>query len=161
MTGAPFPSMPGQRASSLLALDLGTRAGWAMRTALGTVLHGYIDLKGGRYEGGGMRFLRFQRWLDELHGAAPVGEVAFEEVRRHVGVDAAHVYGGLLATLTAWCEQHEIPYRGVPVATIKRAATGKGNASKAEVVAAVQARGFEVSDDNVADALALLLTVEA
>ena len=30
--------------------------------------------------------------------------------------------------LTAWCEEHELPYQGVPVGTIKRYATGKGNA---------------------------------
>ena len=144
----------------LLALDLGTRSGWAMRTNLGTVAHGFIDLKGGRFEGGGMRFLRFGRWLDQLHQASPVTEVAFEEVRRHLGVDAAHVYGGLMATLTAWCEQQGLPYSGIPVGTIKRAVTGSGNAGKDRVIEAVRARGFEVTDDNAADAIALLLTVE-
>ena len=78
-------------------------------------------------------------------------------MRRHVGVDAAHAYGGFLATLTAWCEHHQIPYQGVPVGTIKKHATGKGNASKEDVIAAVQARGHDPVDDNEADALALLL----
>jgi Holliday junction resolvasome RuvABC endonuclease subunit len=85
-----------------------------------------------------------------------IGAIYFEEVRRHLGVDAAHVYGGLLATLTAWCEHHQIPYQGVPVGTIKRHATGKGNAGKAEVIAAMKALGHPVTDDNEADALALL-----
>lgn len=147
--------------AGLPALDLGTRSGWAMRTNLGTVAHGFIDLKGGRFEGGGMRFLRFGRWLDQLHEANPVAEVAFEEVRRHLGVDAAHVYGGLMATLTAWCEQNAIPYSGIPVGTIKRAVTGTGNAGKGRVIEAVRALGFEVTDDNAADAIALLLTVES
>jgi Holliday junction resolvasome RuvABC endonuclease subunit len=62
----------------------------------------------------------------------------------------------LLATLTAWCERHQIPYQGVPVGTIKRHATGKGNAGKAEVIAAMKALGHPVTDDNEADALALL-----
>lgn len=146
--------------TALLAIDLGTRTGWAMRASKAALLHGYIDLRGGRYEGGGMRFLRFARWLDELHGAHPVGEVVYEEVRRHLGVDAAHIYGGLQAHLTAWCESRGIPYRGIPVGTIKRAVTGKGNASKAQVIAAVQALGHAVTDDNVADAIALLLTAE-
>ena len=48
----------------------------------------------------------------------PIGEVVYEEVRRHMGVDAAHVYGGLMATLTAWCEGQGIAYAGVPVGTI-------------------------------------------
>ena len=51
------------------------------------------------------------------------------------------VHGGLLATLTAWCEQNVIPYQGVPVGTIKRFIAGKGNADKDAVIAAVQSRG--------------------
>src|SRR5690606_19315061 len=77
-------------------------------------------------------------------------------VRRHVGVDAAHAYGGFMAHLTAWCEHHQIPYRGVPVGTIKKHATGKGNAGKDAVIAAVRAWSFDPVDDNEADALALL-----
>jgi hypothetical protein len=48
------------------------------------------------------------------------------------------------------------PPCGVPVATIKRHVTGRGNAHKAAVIAAVQALGFIPADDNEADALALL-----
>jgi len=83
--------------------------------------------------------------------------VWFEEVRRHAGTDAAHVFGGFLATLSTWCEQRSVPYQGVPVGTLKRFATGKGNAGKEAVIAAVRARGFTPADDNEADALALLL----
>jgi hypothetical protein len=151
----------------ILALDLGTTTGWALRSANGPVAHGFVSFKSQRFEGGGMRYLRFGRWLaDMLSLSGPqsdsqtnltgIGAVYFEEVRRHLGVDAAHVYGGLLATLTAWCEHHQIPYQGVPVGTIKRHATGKGNAGKAEVIAAMKALGHPVTDDNEADALALL-----
>ncbi len=58
-----------------------------------------------------------------------------------MGTDAAHVYGGLLATLTAWCEHHQIPYEGIPVSTINKATTGKGNASKVEMIKAMYAKG--------------------
>jgi Holliday junction resolvasome RuvABC endonuclease subunit len=44
----------------------------------------------------------------------------------------------------------------VPVGTIKRHATGRGNADKDAVIAAVRALGFNPEDDNEADALALL-----
>ena len=104
-----------------------------------------------------MRFLRFKHWLAEIKTmTGEINAVYFEEVRRHVGVDAAHVYGGLMATLTTWCEHHRIPYQGVPVGTIKKHATGKGNASKNEMVASARARGHTPADDNEADALALL-----
>jgi hypothetical protein len=155
----------------ILALDLGTTTGWALRSANGPVAHGFVSFKSQRFEGGGMRYLRFGRWLADMLALSGqqsgsqtgsqtnltgIGAVYFEEVRRHLGVDAAHVYGGLLATLTAWCEHHQIPYQGVPVGTIKRHATGKGNAGKAEVIAAIKALGHPVTDDNEADALALL-----
>ena len=63
---------------------------------------------------------------------------------------------GLMATLTAWAELRGVPYQGVPVGTVKRHATGKGNAAKEEMIAAARARGFRPSDDNEADALAIL-----
>lgn len=161
------PDHPDQK-TNILALDLGTTTGWALRSAQGPIAHGFVSFKSQRFEGGGMRYLRFRRWLDDLRdtvcrtGTSPgIDALYFEEVRRHLGVDAAHVYGGLLATLTAWCEHHQIPYQGVPVGTIKRHATGRGNASKAEVIAAVRSLGHPVTDDNEADALALLHCVLA
>jgi Holliday junction resolvasome RuvABC endonuclease subunit len=42
------------------------------------------------------------------------------------------------------------------VGTIKKHATGKGNASKEEVITAMRAMGHAVTDDNEADALAIL-----
>ncbi|MFO1209005.1 MAG: hypothetical protein U1E40_07255 [Amaricoccus sp.] len=117
-----------------------------------------MSLRPSRYDGGGVRYLRFRSWLDQLAGdVGPISAIHFEEVRRHAGTYAAHIYGGLLATLTAWAEQSVIPYQGVPVGTIKRHVTGKGNASKADVIAAVRARGFLPTDDNEADAIAILL----
>jgi hypothetical protein len=89
--------------------------------------------------------------VDETAGA--IGAVYFEEVRSHRGVAAAHAYGGFLGHLTAWAEVNKIPYRGVPVATIKRHATGKGNANKDAMMAAARARGFSPTDDNEADAV--------
>lgn len=141
-----------------LAIDIGTSTGWALRACDDYISSGTVSFKPSRYDGGGMRFLRFRRWLEELEEqAGPVEAVYFEEVRRHAGNDAAHIHGGLLAVLTAWCEEHLIAYQGVPVGTIKRFATGKGNADKAGVIDAMRARGYAPVDDNEADALAILL----
>ena len=143
--------------TTILSLDLGTTTGWAMRLADGSVVSGTMEFKPGRYEGGGMRFLRFRSWLDHLEFAAKTIDLLhFEEVRRHAGTDAAHIYGGFLAHLSAWCELKHIPYQGVPVGTIKRHATGKGNAGKEAVIAAMRSKGFNPEDDNEADALAIL-----
>lgn len=142
----------------LLALDLGTKTGWALHGSDGRITSGTAEFKNDRWQGGGMRFLRFKRWLTEIKQAAGYLDAVFvEEVRRHAGVDAAHAYGGFLAHVTAWCEHHVIPYEAVPVGTIKRFVTGKGNANKDAVIAAVSALGFAPTDDNEADAIALLL----
>ena len=143
--------------TTILALDLGTTTGWALRSSDGAITSGSASFRPQRFEGGGMRFLRFKRWLAELKDmTGGIHALYFEEVRRHVSTDAAHAYGGFLATLTAWCEHHQIPYQGVPVGTIKKHATGKGNASKDDVLSAMRALGHAPADDNEADALALL-----
>jgi Holliday junction resolvasome RuvABC endonuclease subunit len=141
---------------AVVAIDLGTTTGWAVRSANGQIASGTVTFRPGRFEGGGMRYLRFRRWIAEVLDGEKPEAVHFEEVRRHAGTDAAHVYGGMLAELTAECELRGVPYQGVSVGTIKRHATGKGNAPKEAMVAAVRALGFSPADDNEADALALL-----
>lgn len=143
--------------TTILALDLGSQLGWALLAGDGLINGGSENFRPQRFEGGGFRYLRFKRWLTEIKQSVDgIDCLHFEEVRRHVSTDAAHAYGGFLATLTAWCEHHQIPYQGVPVGTIKKHATGKGNAGKDAVIAAVRALGFDPADDNEADALALL-----
>jgi Holliday junction resolvasome RuvABC endonuclease subunit len=145
------------KSSTILALDLGTHTGWALTARDGRITSGTQSFKPQRFEGGGMRYLRFKRWLAEIKQCSDgIDAVFMEEVRRHAGVDAAHAYGGFLATLTSWCEHHQIPYQGVPVGTIKKFATGRGNADKDEMIAAMRGRGHSPTDDNEADALALL-----
>jgi crossover junction endodeoxyribonuclease RuvC len=143
---------------AILALDLGSRCGWAVLPRSGRIASGVSEFKPGRFEGAGMAFLRFEKFLaDVTNASGPFDAVVFEEVRAHAGTLAAQVYGGFLAHLTAWCERHAVPYLGVPVATIKRHVTGKGNASKDDVINAVRARGHAPKDDNEADAIAILL----
>lgn len=148
-----------------VAFDLGTSCGWALGShdPLEPYDYGVFDLRPRRYQGGGMRFVLFRSFLNDTL-KDDVGLVAFEEVRRHAGTDAAHIYGGLMATLCVACEIRSIPYVGIPVATIKRHATGKGNAPKEAMVAwALRARELGrvapfdggIGEDE-ADALALL-----
>ncbi|WP_332060793.1 crossover junction endodeoxyribonuclease RuvC [Bartonella sp. CB74] len=146
---------------TILCVDLGTKTGWAICGADNHIISGTVNFQPRRFEGGGMRYLRFKQWLTEIMMAANhIDAVYFEEVRRHVGTDAAHAYGGFLATLTAWCEHHQIPYEGIPVCTIKKATTGKGNASKEEMIKAVCSKGHAPQDDNEADALAILYLIK-
>lgn len=151
----------------ILGIDPGTKCGWAVLDDGRRIASGVWDLSSKRHEGGGMRFVRLRCYLDEIAGLG-IDAVGYEEVRRHMGVDAAHVYGGVVATIQAWCERRpgsslQLPYRGVPVGTVKKVATGKGNAKKDQMCAAVVGWfGYEPKDDNEADALfiAVALGVE-
>jgi crossover junction endodeoxyribonuclease RuvC len=142
----------------ILAIDPGTQCGYSYRDERGNHTSGVWCLKGGRHEGGGMRFVRLRGYLNEIHRTYPIDAVAYEEVRGHKGTDAAHIYGGVLAVLTEFCEAEGIPYAGYPVGSIKRHATGKGNANKEAMVKASHARwprahGYvEDWNDNEADA---------
>ena len=129
-----------------------------MRAPDGLITSGTVSFRPSRYDGGGMRYLRFRSWLDQLaDDAGAIAAIHYEEVESHAGTDAAHIHGGLLATLTAWAEQRSVLYQGAPVGTVKKHATGKGNAGKPAMIAAARARGFNPSDDNEADALAILV----
>ena len=91
-----IPNCDGARSESLpldtprnrciLALDLGTATGWAIRGHDGLVTSGTVSLRPGRFDGGGMRYLRFTNWLTEVDRlSGPVAAIWFEEVRRHAG----------------------------------------------------------------------------
>lgn len=152
--------------NSFLALDLAITTGWAAASICPP--NPNVQIQSGvqefainsRIEGAGMRYLRFSRWLDEMHRLLHLERLSFEEVKqRPLSVAAGHMYGGFMATLTAWCESNNVPYEGIPVGTIKKHATGKGNAGKEEVKKAMRAKGHSPSDDNEADALAQLYLV--
>jgi Holliday junction resolvasome RuvABC endonuclease subunit len=142
---------------TILAIDLATTTGWAV-SSCNIITSGTVSFKGGRFEGGGMRFLRFRRWLREMLESEKPDVLFYEEVRRHLSTDSAHIYGGLLAIMQAECEAKEIPYSGIPVGTIKKHATGKGGADKKAMIAAAAARWPDqsIESDDQADALWIL-----
>lgn len=139
----------------ILCLDLGTKTGFAAHSRATGIISGVKDFSTKRNEGGGMRYLEFKRWLDSINKGA-ITEVYWEEVRRHAGTSAAHVYGSFQGVLMAWCEENRIAYKSVPVGTIKRSATGRGNASKQDMIDAAKALGFNPATDDEADAIHIL-----
>ncbi len=152
--------MKGGRMSNtpILALDLGTRTGWARLHADGTITSGSISHHPRSGEGPGARFVRFRRFLSDFTADGFGGAVYWEDVRRHVATDAAHAYGGYLAIMLAWAESANLRYlgNGLSVGQIKKLATGNGAAKKPEMIAWAKSQGFRPRDDNEADALAIL-----
>lgn len=59
--------------------------------------------------------------------------------------------------LGAICFQHNIPCNGLTVQAIKKFMTGKGNATKEEMIAAARQKGFNPETDDEADAIAIML----
>lgn len=143
---------------NILALDLGTTTGWARCSRDGTVHSGSEKFAPRKLEAAGQRWLKFRAFLAEQRNAAggELHAVYFEDVKRHAGTTAAHVYGGFLAMLEAWCAANNVRMMGVGVGTVKVHWTGKGNADKEAMIAAAKARGHNPVDDNHADALAIL-----
>lgn len=140
----------------ILALDIATKTGWAMGDndvpAAGGIL---VTAKGKMSaENDARRYHEFATFLSTF---LCVDAIAWEQVRRHVGTQAAHVYGGLLAIAKAHAYKCMLAMLPVGVGEIKKFATGKGNAKKEDVIDAMSKRypSIEIVDDNHADALAL------
>lgn len=153
-----LPRVHLQPMTPILALDLATATGWALRDAQGQLTSGVQSFALRSGESSGMRLLRFRRWLREVLELGEVRLVAYEQPvihrkRRQLNRSVAHnLEGVLLPELEGRAD-----YVSPTPAEIKKHATGRGNASKADMVAAAQVRWErEVQDDNEADALCVL-----
>lgn len=141
----------------ILALDLGTRTGWALMD--GTRLeHGVQTFDVRRGESPGMRYIRFNAWLDAV---GRVDLIVYEQPHQRGGA-ATEIALGFATRVHEFCALHPASeHTSIHSATLKKWATGKGNAKKPDMLAAVRAKGWarpgaDVDDDNEADALALL-----
>jgi len=135
----------------ILAIDPGTRCGWALHTGE-EILSGTWNLKSD--DNPGRRWIGFRKRIR----AANPDKIVYEKVMAHAATLAAHMYGGFEATIQAYCAEAGVELDSVHVGTIKKHATGKGNANKAQMVSAAAKRWpeIEIQDDNQADALWLL-----
>lgn len=151
---APAPSVN----VCILALDLGTKTGYAVRKRDGKVVHGTEDFTPRTSWAPGQKWQRFRSWLSATITAHNVTQIAFEDVKRHGPgqVLAAHAYGGFRAMLEMVADQHRVTLVPFGVGQIKKHWTGSGVAKKDEMVMQAKGRGFRAMDDNNADALAIL-----
>jgi crossover junction endodeoxyribonuclease RuvC len=141
---------------NVLALDLGTRTGWALHVRGGKISGGTVNCAPGVHAPG-QRWINFRNHLADMKRAAgEIQVVYFEDVKNHNGTRAAHVYGGFLAQLELWAAVNNVALAPVGVGQIKLGWTGSGRADKAQMIAEAKRRGFAPVDDNHADALAIL-----
>jgi len=141
-----------------LALDLGLTAGFASRLD-GLFDSGTVSLEVGRDESKGLRPMRLGNFLARVNALCRGGLdlVVFEQVH-HRGGAATAVAERFVGKLLEFCALEGIDHKPVHTATLKKWATGKGNAGKPEMMAEARRRHPEVDliDDNHADALLLL-----
>lgn len=162
----------------ILAIDLGTHTGWAMRDRWGVVTSGSQSFELSRWEGYGVRLLRFRKWVREmidehlLAGGKP-GEEAVVVYERPIeysrgkrgkssGSEISHqLVGALLPELEDRGLHHEAP----TPSEVKKASAGKGNANKEAMAHAAEEtwEHYTIPDDfdpkkgdDEADALGVL-----
>lgn len=143
---------------NVLALDLGLVTGWAM-------LRGET-LSCGKWDNNDKKVhaQKFANFRDRLKAIPKnIDTIVFEQVRRHAGTAAAHMYGGLVAVMLLHCIGSNISAHPIEVKVLKKAATGNGNAPKERMRDAANdflfKHGFDNEPDldfNTADALCAL-----
>lgn len=176
----PDPIEVPDRSVLVLGIDLGTTSGYCYRfhdrrtgAPVGPLYLGLWNLSAGDFDSGALRFARLRNFL-RLIGP---GLIAYEDAKVQIGdmnnlngpkpqvvgiilrnLRMAELFGAFKATLAAWAEEYGVPSQGFNVSTIKKRATGKGNANKEMIVAAmIKDLGLTVDPeveglDNVADA---------
>jgi crossover junction endodeoxyribonuclease RuvC len=155
-----------------LGIDLGTHCGYGVLDDDKVLDYGTWHLDQNLFEGGGWRYLVFRGHLQQLLAKHSPDVIGYELVRRHGkgnNTQAAHIWGGLRATLQTVLDEQQIPYTSLEIGTIKKELTGKGNASKELICEGVNTRwGLNLqatkkddeTDDNAADALAIALALQ-
>lgn len=147
----------GDVAVNILAIDLGTKMGYA-RLSRDVTTSGTVSFAPRASEGPGARWAKFRAWLASAAIDADLSTVYYESLIHMPTNQPATVmmFGGFEAHLQHWCEVNRIPLVQVNVATIKKHWTGSGRAKKPDMIAEAKRRGLSPADDNEADALALL-----
>lgn len=141
---------------NVLALDIASTTGYAIKNREGMVsygIHRAIATGGARKA---QRWVNYRMWLSQLIQDEQIDVIFYEEVKRHVGTTAAHVYGGLLALTEMVAHQANVPMTGYGVGTIKKHFTGNGAAKKDLMIARAWELGFRPQTSDEADAIAIL-----
>jgi Holliday junction resolvasome RuvABC endonuclease subunit len=162
---------------TILALDLGTKTGWAYRSVDGTVTAGLWTLQTAAETTEAAR-LRKDRTLDaripvlyrklknvwetnpsKVGPSNPVDFLVFEDVQFSRFTMQTQLWASMRAAVWLFCYNYNIPRDCCAVGTLKKFGTGAGNADKKQMIEAATKLfpGVEFKlDDNAADALHLL-----
>lgn len=137
---------------SVLALDLGERTGWALSDNHGNV----VDSGSIRFTGETkLRYGALLCWLEER---LPAEAIVIEAALPTKAVSNKDIIG-YAAIAAAVAVKHGLDFEPYHNATVKKAVTGDGHATKETVRLFVERiTGREVGSDDESDACAVLLT---
>jgi hypothetical protein len=139
---------------NILALDLGTKTGWASRWA-GRLNAGTwnFEQKKGPCCAVDPRLICFRHRLEESGDTFDL--LAYEDVQFMRGRAQAFLWSGFRTVLWLFAHDHKIPIICCPVKTLKKYATGNGNSDKDAMALAyyekVQVGGLVTSVENFAN----------
>ena len=145
-----------------VGFDLGTKCGVCTTTVnydSGSVIHFPREWRLSSHKQ--QRHIEFDAELNDLLGWFKEQKeeennrvvVCYEKVQRHMGTSAAHVYGAYEMQLLVKCHSFDLQTLSVGVSELKKFATGKGTASKEDMITeALEASLEEALTDNEADA---------
>lgn len=133
----------------ILALDIATKTGWKTETSSGT-----WNLKPNRGESEGMRVVRFKAKVREMITLEQITLVTYE---RPAGLHKSSIMvaSEMIGVLKDLCIEMGVEMACYSAKEIKLFATGNGNAGKPLMIQAAKDLGFNVEDDNEADAVHL------
>lgn len=133
--------------TAILGLDLGTHTGWAAIYPDDHVESGVQHFELARGDSPGMRWLRFNAWLDEVLRLTHPDLVVYEQAH-HRGGAATEIAIGFATRVQEACAEWGIEHTTVHSATLKKFATGSGRAGKPEMIEAAETRwGMQLTDD--------------
>lgn len=139
----------------VLALDLGRRTGWTLGDENGYLDSGVHELyseRAGREFSDGERFDALHEFLDKF---SDLDAVVYENVGGGTKGRQTVLWNGYRAILLRWAMRRDLTVISYTPGEIKKHATGKGNATKDEMIAAAVNYGKLPYDDNEADAICM------
>jgi len=137
---------------NILAIDPASILGWAISREL----YGTWDLRTRKDESIGMKLIRLNAKLREIHEATNLELITYERPGGRNTYSVIH-QSKLIGIIEKFCEEEGVQYRAYSAKELKKFATGNGNAGKPAMVAAANEKlNYPGNDDNEADALWIL-----
>lgn len=148
---------------NILALDQATTCGVAFQTVEMGVEYGFEswDLSKKTKESDGIKWLRFESYIEKKIKDLSIQIIAYElPGGQHTG---AIIHSSkMIGIIERLCAKNGIEYIETSSKTIKKFATGNGNANKEMMVEAARIRlGYDGSSHDEADALWMLFYVKS